>query len=443
MSNIIDFFNEIYYFNFNKSARKCRSEKNEGVLQMFIPVSESLKKLSKFFPENLYVVGGYVRNKILGLEGGDVDLCSSVDIEEVAKRLKDSDFSVKVKNLKLGSILISCKDESFEYTAFRKEVYGDDGKHSPIKVERTDKIEEDVVRRDFTINAIYYNINKDECVDLCHGVVDLSDKIIRTSQNPDEVFKNDGERILRMVRIAGELNFKISKETLQSAKKFASNLKDIQGSRKLHEIERILYCDKRYNLNKGSLKWALRLLNVLGVWQFFGLDAKLVKYKMTFKVEDRFLGLLIDIVDSVKPECLETFLEGFLKEQFGLNGTTIRKIFVYLAGYYNALVGMSNKEYFFKYFEHWSGIYPLLACKSKRTLNRYSFFYKYIIEHGLVVTLSGLDLDESQIKKNFPEIDKRSYGRILNNLLSKVFDGKVRNEKEALLKEIEKNLKHF
>ncbi len=407
---------------------------------MFIEISENLKKLSKYFPENLYIVGGYVRNKLLGIESGDVDLCSCVDIEEVAKRLEKSPYSVKIKNLKLGSILIYNKTESFEYTAFRKEIYGDDGRHCPVSVERTDKLEEDVLRRDFSINCIYYNINKDECVDLCHGIVDLSDKLVRTCVNPDDVFKNDGERILRMVRIAGELGFKIEKTTLASAKKFVNNVKEISGVRKFSEIEKILYCDKRYGI--GKVKRALGLLNELGFWKTLGLEIKKIKYKMVNKVEDKVLGLLIDIVDSVRPACLESFLEKLLKE-FGLSIATSKKIFIYLAGYYEALDGMKNKEYFLKYFENWAGIYPLIACKSKHVGNKYQFFYRYIIEHGLVIKISDLKINENDIKTNFSNIDKRSYSRILQNLLIKVFDGKLKNEKEVLLGEISKNLINF
>ena len=410
---------------------------------MFIEISNNLKKLSKFFPENLYIVGGYVRNKLLKIDDSDVDLASSVNIDEVAKRLEGTEFSVKVKNLKCGSILISKDKESYEYTAFRKDVYDESGSHGPVHVEWTKNIEDDSNRRDFTINSIYYNINKDEIVDLHHGIVDLTQKIIRCNNSADDVLKFDGERILRMVRIAGELDFKIDKQTLKSAKKFSSNLQSIQGNRKLLEIEKILYCDKRYNLNKGSLKRALNLLNIMNVWQYFGLKSKRLKYKMVFKVEDRFLGLLIDIVDTEKPECLQAFLEKLLKEQFGLNQTMTNKLFVYLSGYYNALEGMKNKEYFFKYFENWAYIYPLLGSKSKRVQNRYDFFYRYIIEHGLSIKLSDLKIDESDIKKNFSKIDKRNYERILNNLLSKVFDGKILNDKQVLLEEIEKNLQNY
>lgn len=410
---------------------------------MFIEVSENLRKLAKFFPENLYVVGGYVRNKLLGISSGDVDLASEVDIEEVSKRLKGSEFSTKVKNLKCGSLLITVGDEKYEYTAFRKDVYANDGSHTPIRVERTNDIAEDAKRRDFSINSIYYNINKDESVDFYHGIIDLKQRIIRCNTDPDEVLKSDGERILRMVRIAGELYFSIDRKTLESAIKYSSNLKDISGTRKYLEIEKILYCDKRYNINKKSLEVALKLLNVLGIWKYFGLKNSYVKYNMVFKVEDRFLGLLVDIVDTEKPDCLEAFLEKFLKEQFQLPSAIASKIFVHLAGYYNALLGMQNKEYFFKYFEDWASIYSLLGGKSKRVQSKYNFFYQYIIEHGLVIQISDLKINENDIKNNFKNIDKRNYNKILQNLLSKVFDGKLQNEKSQLLAEIEKNLQNY
>ncbi len=348
---------------------------------MFIHVSENLKKLSKFFPENLYVVGGYVRNRISGLYGGDVDICSSVNCDEVAKRLSGSEFDVKVKSLKFGSILISVDKETYEYTAFRKEVYPPDGSHCPNKVEFTKNLQDDFLRRDFTINAIYYNINKDECVDLCHGIVDLSDKILRAVGEANKIFESDGERILRLVRLKGELGFTIEKNTLAAAEKYACNVKDLQGNRKLLEMEKILYCDKRYNSKKSNLKKALNLLNFLKVWQYFDLPVKTIRYKKVYKAEDRVLGLLIDIVDNVQPECLEMFLDSFLKEQFGLSSSVSKKLFTYLAGYYDALKKLNNKEYFAKYFDYWQDIYPLLGYNSKHLQQKYDFFYKYIVEH--------------------------------------------------------------
>lgn len=409
---------------------------------MFIQISDNLKQLSTYFPENLYIVGGYVRNKIMEIDESDVDLTSSVDIEEVSKRLKDSPFLVKIKSLKCGSVLICKDDEAYEYTVFRKDIYEDDGRHTPTRIERTDSIVEDSNRRDFAINAIYYNINKDEIVDIHHGMVDLFQRIIRCDR-PDEVLKYDGERILRMVRIAGELDFRIDKQTLACAEKYASNIKAISGTRKRAELEKILYCDKRYNLNKGSLKRALKLLNKLNVWQYFDLTVKKIKYKMVYKVADRMIGLLIDIVDTEQPQCLQAFLEKGLQKQMGLSEDDLKKYIKYLSGYYHALEGMKNKEYFFRYFGDWQNICPLIAGKSKRIQNKYNFFYKYIIEHNLVIKVEDLKIDVEVIKKSFPKIDPRSYGRILTNLLSKVFDGKLQNQKASLLAEIKKNLQNY
>ena len=246
-----------------------------------------------------------------------------------------------------------------------------------------------------------------------------------------------------MVRIVGELGLKIEKRTLKSAFQMAKNIQDLPPARKYMELEKILYCDKRYKDVKSNFKKILKLLNKLCVWQYFGLPVKAIKYNMVNKVEDRFLGLLIDIVDTLNPECLQTFLENFLKEEFAFNSKQIQKVFTYISGYYNALNGMKNKDYFFKYFEDVSVIFPLLAKKSKHITNKYMFFYEYIIRHGLVIKISDLKINEDDIKNNFPKIDERSYGRILEYLLSEVFDGKIKNTKEDLLQEIDKTFQNF
>ncbi len=407
---------------------------------MFIPVSNDLLKLAKLFPEDLYVVGGYVRNCLLKIESSDIDLCSNVDIDEISQILKDNGYKIKIKNSKYNSITISKGDKSYEFTSFRKDYYPDNGSHAPIRVERTNELMEDAKRRDFTINSIYYNITKDEIVDPYHGVVDANQKILRCIGSPEEVLKNDGERILRMVRIVGELNLKIDKKTLKHAHLMAKNVADISSTRKYNELEKILYCDKRYKETPGNFVKSLDLLNRLGIWQYFGLPIKTIKYNMVKKVEDRELGLLIDIIDSVKPECMQTFIEDFLKNQFGFSTKLIQKVFIYLAGYYNALNKMKNKEYFFKYFEEVGVIFPLLAKKSRHIMNKYMFFYNYIIRHGLVVRVADLKISKEDIAQNYPNIDTRNYDRLLEYLLSKVFDGKVRNEKEYLLQEIDKAL---
>ena len=405
---------------------------------MFIPVSANLIKLSKIFPKDLYVVGGYVRNCLMGIKGGDIDLASDVDIEEISEILKANGYKIKIKNSMYNSITIFKDAESYEFTSFRKDFYPENGKHCPVKVERTSDIREDAKRRDFTINAIYYNINRDEIVDYYQGVVDAKQKILRCIGAPEEVLNHDGERILRMVRLVGELDLKIERKTLKQAYLMSKNIEDLSPARKYAELERILYCDKRYGEIKSDFFKALKLLNKLNVWQYFRLPFKKVKYKMVKKVDDRVLGLIIDIVDTAKPECLEAFLDEFLRKQLGFSQKQLQKVFIYISGYYNAIDKMKNKEYFFKYFDDFSVIFPLLAKKSKHLMNRYMFFYKYIIRHGLTIKVSDLKIGKEEISANFPKIDPRSYDGILEDLLSKVFNGKLANTRESLLQEIDK-----
>ena len=111
--------------------------------------------------------------------------------------------------------------------------------------------------------------------------------------------------------------------------------------------------------------------------------------------------------------------------------------------YYYALKKQNNKEYFFDFYRDWAYIYPLLGAKSKRIQNKYNFFYQYIIEHGLVIEISDLKINESDLAVKFKEVDKRHYPKILRMLLSKVFDGKVNNQKQDLLNEVEKNLHNY
>ena len=83
---------------------------------MKIEISKNLKTLAEMFPCDVYVVGGYVRNHIMGIEKEDVDICSKMHISDVEELLKGSDFSFKIKSKTLGSALICCGDEKYEYT---------------------------------------------------------------------------------------------------------------------------------------------------------------------------------------------------------------------------------------------------------------------------------------------------------------------------------------
>lgn len=411
---------------------------------MLIEVSNKLKKLAKKFPVELYVVGGYVRNKIMGITDSDIDICSSLLVEEVEKLLSESEYSVKIKSKTLGTALITAKDEEYEYTTLRRDYYPKGGQHTPERVEFISEVEEDAKRRDFTCNALYYDIKNDKILDFYDGIADIQNKVLRTIETPDEVLSHDGVRILRLFRFESELNFKIDKQTLETAYKYKENLRDIAGERVVHEITCILHSSSAYDVSKkNAYMKALKHFNRANIWPIFGIDCPRIKYRMVKRVEHKSQGFLIDVIDTVKPISISYYLNLILTNSFGLNKKMVDSYIKILSGYYEALNHLENKPYFFKYFDKFPSIYELLYQKSKYLANKYQFFYKYIIAHKLIVSVKDLDISGEDIKKHYPSVSPERYKPILESLLSDIFDGRLSNEKNELLQAVEGKLKYL
>ncbi len=412
---------------------------------MQIEIPNELKTLSEIFPQPLYIVGGYVRNSIMGLKNEDIDICSSLTIEEVENVLKGTEFTVKVKSKVLGSAYISYKDKSYEYTCFRRDIYQNNGKHLPEKVEFVREIEEDAKRRDFTCNALYYDIKNDKLIDFYNGVDDIKRKLLRCVETPEYVLSHDGVRLLRLFRFECELNFKIEKHTYQTALKYSRNLRDISGERVIYEITRILHSPKKYPgyTKKYAYMRALKQFNSASLWPNFRIDCLKVKLNMVKKVEHKSQGLLIDIIDTVKPISISYYLNLILTESFGMNKKMTEQYINIICGYYEALNHQQNKPYFFKYFYSFPSIYELLLAKSKYLANKYEFFYKYIISHKIVVSVKDMKITGEDIRKNYPSVKQNRYKPILESLLSDIFDGKLNNEKDELIKAVEGKLKYL
>lgn len=408
-------------------------------------ITPNLLKLAKLFKKKgeLYVVGGYVRNALLGIYETDIDLASKLTNDEIKELLFGTKYEIKEISRKLGTIIISLGEEKWEHTTFRREEYPNGGDHIPSKVEFIDDIKEDAKRRDFTVNAIYYNILKDEIVDFYNGVSDVKRKIIRCIETPSYVFKSDGLRILRMVRLASELNFKINGETMLGAYEMRENLCDISGARKLEELNLILNSSKRYKNNKpNSYMFGLQILNVLRLWKYYNSPVLKIKFNLVSKVgyDNKFIALLIDIISSAKYKNDYSELVNQILGKFGL-GLTENKIEQFrklVCGYFDALNKMENKEFFMKYFEDFKVISRLLEMKSKKLYKKYNFFYNYLINNKVAIRIKDLKINGQDLKENFPKIKEKYYNAILTELLSQVFDGKIKNEKETLLGEVAK-----
>lgn len=412
---------------------------------MNIVIPDSLKKLSSLFPCELFIVGGYVRNTIMGIETDDIDICSRLTLDELEKILAGTEFSLKIKNKMLGSAFVCFGDEKFEYTTFRKDYYSQGGAHLPERVVFTKSISEDAKRRDFTCNALYYDIKNDRLIDFYDGVGDIRKKILRTVETPDEVLSHDGLRLLRMFRFQGELNFKIDKQTFACAVKYISNLRDVSGERVINEITKILHSPKKYKgvSRANSYMKVLKQFNKAGIWEVLGIGCIKVKYKMVRKVEHRSQGLLIDIIDTVNPISISYYLNLILNGTFGMNKKMLEQYINIISGYYEALNRMQNKPYFFKYFNNFPSIYLLLVHKNRYLAGKYQFFYKYIISHKIVVSVKELKINGDDIKENYPNVKPMRYNAILQSLLSDIFDGNLVNEKKDLIEAIEAKLKYL
>jgi tRNA nucleotidyltransferase (CCA-adding enzyme) len=233
---------------------------------------DTVKKLAKIFKSNgfqIYLVGGAVRDDFLGkLENNDYDFTTDALPEEVMKMFPN----VIPVGIEHGTVLVLFEKEQFEITTFRTEgTYSDNRR--PDAVNFVKNIDEDLKRRDFTINAFAYDISKKKVLDKFNGKKDLKKKIIRAIGNPEERFSEDALRMLRACRFAGKLNFVIEENTLEAMKKLSPLIQNISKERIKEELVKIMLTDKpsvalEYMRIAGLMKFILpELLNGYGVVQ--------------------------------------------------------------------------------------------------------------------------------------------------------------------------------
>lgn len=408
-------------------------------------ITPNLLKLAKLFKKKgeLYVVGGYVRNAFLGIYETDIDLASKLTPKEIKDLLFDTKYEVKDNSKKLGTVTISLGEEKWQHSTFRKETYEDNGAHTPNSIEFISTVEEDSKRRDFTANCIYYNILKDEYFDLYNGIVDIKKRVLKSIGNAEDVLSNDGVRILRMVRLASELGFRISGETILAAYANRENLKDISSSRKSEELNAILNASDRYKISRPNAHmFGLQLFNLLRLWPYFNAPVLKVKYNLTQKVrkELRMYALLIDIISTTKYKfnTKELIRDLLGKQGLGYNESKIEQIQHIVLGYYSALERTDNKEYFMEYFDDFEIISQLLEKKSKKIFKKYSFYFNYLKTNKIAIRIKDLKISGADLKQNYPKIKEKEYKTILQKLLDAVFDGKIKNEKKELVESVSK-----
>lgn len=192
-----------------------------------------------------YVVGGAVRDSILGRTVNDYDITTSATPEETMKVFKD--YRIILTGLQHGTITVMAGDEGREITTFRTDGAYSDGRH-PDSVTFVRSLKEDLARRDFTINALACDKN-DNVIDYYGGLEDLKNKIVKCVGTATHRFQEDSLRILRALRFSAQLGFKIEKRTSEAMLELKETLERVSRERVRVEINKMMGCADSVNLS--------------------------------------------------------------------------------------------------------------------------------------------------------------------------------------------------
>lgn len=209
-------------------------------------INDDIKYIAQKFKNNhyqIYLVGGCVRDALLNITPHDYDLTTDATPEIICQLFSDN--KIKKEGIKEGSVTVIINNSEYEITTFRLEDNYSDHRH-PDNITFTDKLEDDLKRRDFTINAIAYSFDN-KLIDIYNGINDLKNGLIKTVGNSDLRFNEDALRILRALRFSSQLGFSIENNTKKSIFKYKNLLLVLSKERIYEEFSKIIispYCTK-------------------------------------------------------------------------------------------------------------------------------------------------------------------------------------------------------
>lgn len=249
---------------------------------MNLEISEGARRIIKVLAlkgHETYVVGGAVRDLLMGRTPHDYDFATSALPEEIKKTFPRTVDT----GIKHGTVTVMDNKASYEVTTFRADGEYADARH-PEGVEFISDVKSDILRRDFTINALAYNDQKG-VIDCVGGMADIEKKIIRCVGEPERRFKEDALRMLRAVRFAVVLGFEIEENTAAAIKKYAILIKKVSAERVREEIEKILRSE-----NPGGIV----LLHEMGLLQYI-----IPELELCFSVEQRNKYHIYNVGDHI------------------------------------------------------------------------------------------------------------------------------------------------
>lgn len=210
---------------------------NKTLFTSLSPFAKSIIKILGEHGFDVYAVGGFVRDSVLGIKNKDIDITTSATPMEILEVFRDI-YPTLETGIKYGTVTVISSNEKIEVTTFRSEKGYTDSRH-PGEVIFEKELSKDLSRRDFTINAMAYNDNKG-LIDIYGGISDLKLGLIRCVGKPTERFDEDALRMMRAVRFATRLNFKIEEITLNGIREKSQLIENVSAERINAELTQML-----------------------------------------------------------------------------------------------------------------------------------------------------------------------------------------------------------
>ena len=333
-----------------------------------------------------YVIGGYVRDKILNIDSVDIDIATSATPKDLMKI-----FKVPMNHfIEYGNVKINTNKYRFDITTFRKELSYNGRK--PETIEYVDSLEEDIKRRDFTINTIAMNSNG-ELIDLANGVNDLYNKEIKSVGDANYKLKEDPLRILRALRFAIILDFKLDKELFKAIKKNMKLVRTLPLTRVKEELDKILVSN---NCVKG-----LGLMKKIGILRHLG-----IKFKHIVDVDD---------INGMYAQLKVSDNYPFTKEEKN-NINTIKNIVS--SGKIDNITLYRN------------GLY--LCMVASKILNKDIESVTYMYNNLPIKSKKDLSIGFNEIKSVFNISDPKLVVSIMDELELKILNNEIENTKDSI-----------
>ncbi len=346
-----------------------------------------------------YIVGGYVRDSLLNIPSYDIDITTNASVEEI-KNL----FNIIDNGSKYLSVTIAEGDYKYEITTYRKDIEYLDHRH-PVSVVAL-SLDEDLVRRDFTINALVLDINEN-VIDKHNGIYDLENKIIRTIKDPYKRFDEDALRILRGIYLKSKLGFNFDEETYDALCDKAHLVNNLSGLRKKQELFKMI----RYNKDNSYIELFIKT----GIINYYDSLKEGLLYLYNNHIVLNDINIVLGICFKLSSKIEKKYeYDDFLKNLFKYIKTID---FTDLYTLYDV---------------------PLDIVKTINEVNKYlnSYYIKDIdefysnlkLKNDKELMISSTDLMEV--------VDKKEISIVKEKLIRAVLDGAVLNNKDDLMKYI-------